>query len=145
MTIEITVDQSGLAEIVEKFPGVAERAIELMASEVWRGIRKESPVDHGLLAGSWQLQQLGPLFYGISSPVKYRWYVNEGTRPHVIEPKDKKALAFVMDGEWVVCRRVHHHPGTRGQHYINWAMEDAEDRVDEFADRAISEVLGGTL
>jgi hypothetical protein len=144
MTIEVTVDNSGLMEIVDRFPGVVERAIELTATEVHGNIRQESPIDHGRLAGSWQLQELNPLAYGISSEVEYRFYVNDGTPAHDIEPKSAKALAFEVDGEMVFCKRVHH-PGTHGTYYIDWAIDDAEGRIDEFADRSIQEVLGGVL
>ena len=154
MTIDITVDTSGLMEIVDRFPGVAERAIELMATEVHGNIKEGSPKGkHSQLAGSWQLQEINPLAYGISSKVEYRFMVNDGTPAHDIEPRDKQpytnakgktvyhALVFEVAGEMVFCRKVHH-PGTGGLYYIDWAIDDAGGRVDEFADRAIQEVLG---
>jgi len=43
--------------------------------------------------------------------------VHEGTRPHIILPKNAKALAFVADGRLVFAMIVHH-PGTSPNHYL---------------------------
>jgi hypothetical protein len=51
-----------------------------------------------------------------------RWYAllhHEGTRPHVIQPKNPMGvLRFVKDGR-VVFARVVHHPGTRPNRYLS--------------------------
>ena len=47
----------------------------------------------------------------------YGKYVEYGTPPHIIRPKNKKALAFKMGGEDIIVKEVHH-PGTRPQPFI---------------------------
>lgn len=59
--------------------------------------------------------------------VDYAGFVNDGTRPHIIRPKNKRALRFVVDGR-VVFATVVHHPGTRAK---------------PFMDRAVAEVTAG--
>ena len=112
-------------------------AIKYTATEVWGNIRKEAPVDHGRLAGSFQLDQVDDLSYRIWSGVEYALAVHEGTKPHVIEPKNKKALYW--DGARHPVRRVMH-PGTQANPYVDRAIEQASSRSDEFIRRALREV-----
>ena len=112
-------------------------AIKYTATEVWGNVRKEAPVDHGRLAGSFQLDQVDDLSYRIWSGVEYALAVHEGTKPHVIEPKNKKALYW--EGARHPVRRVMH-PGTQANPYAERAIEQASSRSDEFISRALREV-----
>ncbi len=56
-------------------------------------------------------------------------FVNFGTRPHVIRPKDKKALRWVAGNGFVFAKKVNH-PGYRGDAYI---VQAATEAVREFA------------
>jgi hypothetical protein len=59
----------------------------------------------------------------------YPIFVHEGTAPHVIEPKAKKALAWGKGDNRMVRRRVYH-PGTKAQPYFTAAIESPEiDKV----------------
>lgn len=60
--------------------------------------------------------------------VDYAAFVNDGTAPHIIRPRNARVLRFVVGGQ-VVYARVVHHPGTR---------------ANPFLDRALREVVGGT-
>jgi hypothetical protein len=53
----------------------------------------------------------------IGSTLEYAEYVELGTNPHEIHPKDKQALAFYnkKGNNFVVTGKVNH-PGTEGQH-----------------------------
>lgn len=44
-------------------------------------------------------------------------FVEFGTLPHVIMPKNKKALAFKSGGKTIITKRVNH-PGTRPNNFI---------------------------
>ena len=112
-------------------------AIKYTATEVWGNVRKEAPVDHGRLAGSFQLDQVDDLTYRIWSGVEYALAVHEGTNPHVIEPKNKKALYW--NGAKHPVRRVMH-PGTQANPYADRAIEQASSRMNEFISRALREV-----
>ncbi len=46
----------------------------------------------------------------------YGLYVREGTKPHEIRPKNKRALRFMMDDRVVFALRVKH-PGTKANPY----------------------------
>jgi hypothetical protein len=50
---------------------------------------------------------------------KYATMVHDGTRPHVIRPRRKKALRFLWKkkGRWVVLKKVNH-PGTKARPWL---------------------------
>jgi hypothetical protein len=85
------------------------------------------PVDTGRLRASirgeaqrtWTLR---PRFV-VGSDVEYAPYVNDGTGPHIIRPRNAQALRFVVDGR-VVFARVVHHPGTRAQPFLDRALRE---------------------
>ncbi len=53
----------------------------------------------------------------IGSPLSYALMHHEGTRPHVITPKNAKMLRFTSKGRVVYARTVLH-PGTRPNKYL---------------------------
>lgn len=56
----------------------------------------------------------------------YGRYVNDGTVPHVIESHGP----WPLRDEWGhVFGRVVHHPGTRGQHFVEKTAESLDGRV----------------
>lgn len=57
----------------------------------------------------------------ISTNVAYAQYVHDGTRPHVIRPRRRQALRFVVGGR-VVYAKVVHHPGTRARPFLTRAL-----------------------
>ncbi|MDI6840437.1 MAG: hypothetical protein QMD71_06300 [bacterium] len=123
-------------------------AIKYTATEVWGNIRKEAPVDHGRLAGSFQLSQLDEMAWKIWSGVHYALHVHEGTgihgptgQPYEIRPVNKKAL-YWAGADHPVARVMH--PGIPGNPYATRAMDEASKRTEEFISRALRETgLGG--
>ena len=71
---------------------------------------------------------------GASAP--YAPYVEYGARPHVIRPRRAEALRFVVDGEVVYARRVHH-PGTRPAEVMGRTAEYILSRVGEVSSRVL--------
>jgi len=120
-------------------------ALEYTATGVWGEVRKKAPVDHGRLAGSFELSQTGDLSWRISSNVKYALMVHEGTgiygpRATPIVPVRAKRLVFF----WKKTGKMMYLPsveGMKGRPYIDWAIKEVEPRVSEFAQRAIRETM----
>jgi len=55
--------------------------------------------------------------------IDYAKYVDKDTRPHIIRPRNAKALRWF--GQWgqpIFAKQVHH-PGTKGQHFIRRTAE----------------------
>lgn len=66
----------------------------------------------------------------IGTNVPYAEFVEENTKPHVIQPKNKKALAFYSHkgGNFVVTKKVHH-PGTTGAFMFKNGVTHAETEI----------------
>lgn len=71
----------------------------------------------------------------------YARFVEAGTPPHDIRPKKAAALRFVMGGE-IVFRRLVHHPGTAERPFMARARAVGEQTLDYgleyFAERPIA-------
>lgn len=66
-------------------------------------------------------------------------FVNFGTRPHVIKPKDKKALRWVGAGGRFIFAKSVNHPGYRGDAYMVRAATDALRSFRDIVDDAMEE------
>lgn len=53
--------------------------------------------------------------------IKYTGYEHDGTKPHVIRARRKKALRFMIHGQ-VVFRTKVNHPGTTGTLFLTMAL-----------------------
>jgi hypothetical protein len=106
-------------------------AIGLTAPEVAKVTRKVlnrakilAPVRTGRLRASGKMDlrvtQNGPTG-SVTFTVKYAQWVHDGTRPHIIRARKKKALRFTVGGQ-VIYRPLVHHPGTRPQPFLARAL-----------------------
>jgi hypothetical protein len=66
--------------------------------------------------GPWSLEG------GVSVLANYAAPVHEGARPHVIRPKNARALRFEVEGGRVVFARRVNHPGNRANPFLRNAV-----------------------
>ncbi len=57
------------------------------------------------------------------SMMEHGKYIEFGSNPHVIKPKNKKALKFIVDGEEVIVKSVKH-PGIRPTYFVRNTIKD---------------------
>lgn len=95
------------------------------------------PVDTGNLRDSLGIKIDGDRVIIGADPTKapYAIYVELGTKPHVIEAKNGKALAFQMGGQQVVVRKVNH-PGTKANPFMEEAFQAWVDSLGSMAAEA---------
>ena len=136
--VTVEVDTSGLVSDFAKFPEAKALGLSYAAQEMVRVLMENSPVDHGLLK-SWFIESIDDSEAHIRTPAEYAHMVNDGTRPHIIEPVSKKALYW--EGADHPVKRVHH-PGTRGQHFVEKSVDDVQGRLDGYFLKALEEVMG---
>lgn len=67
------------------------------------------------------------------------FFVNAGTKAHVIRPKNKKALRWAGGGKFFFAKQVNH-PGYRGDPYIIRAADQAVRQFASIVDRALQEI-----
>lgn len=124
----VSLDRGQLGRVIK---GESRKALRLRAPQVLNRAKILAPVDTGRLRSSGKVSYSGLFSFRpkatIVFDVDYAQMVNDGTRPHVIRPKNASVLRFVVGGR-VVYARVVHHPGTR---------------ANPFLDRALREVVGG--
>lgn len=83
------------------------------------------PVDTGNLRAGGRMKivvkSVGPV--GIVEYIaKYAAAVNDGSAPHIIRPKRRKALRFEVDGQIVFAKSVRH-PGARARPFLTQAAQ----------------------
>jgi hypothetical protein len=104
----------------------ADRDAKRVADQVRARAQVLAPVDTGRLRGSLKIQKKltfrGPT-YTVYTNVKYAPYVENGTPPHKIRPKTKKALKFKIGGRTVFAKVVNH-PGTKPRPFLARAVRE---------------------
>lgn len=84
------------------------------------------PVDTGRLRASGRMSlregPRGPQGV-VEYPVSYAAAVHDGSRPHTIRARKKKALKFQMGGQTVIVKSVRH-PGSQGRPFLRMAAEE---------------------
>lgn len=121
------LDANAFRSTVNRF---ADRNARATAKEVERLAKRYAPVETGRLRASirterkWTLRGPG---YTVGSPLDYAWYVEDGTRPHDIRPKQAAALRFTVGGRVVFAKLVHH-PGTKPVKFLARATREAAIR-----------------
>ena len=69
---------------------------------------------------------------------EYGIYVHEGTRAHIIEAKNKKALANVRTNQFF-GKRVNH-PAVQANPFLKRAVENSNDTIQEYFREAVEKV-----
>lgn len=89
--------------------------------------KADVPVRTGNLGRSIQedpIRFVGPFRVetGVTARANYAAAVHEGTKPHVIKPRNASVLAFPIGGKMVFAKSVRH-PGTRARPFLRNAAE----------------------
>ena len=138
IVVEITFDLD--TSPVGKLPGKFEKAkalgLKYAAQDMTRFLMQNSPVDHGLLR-QWFIESIDDEQATIKSPAKYAIYQDQGTRPYLIYPKNKKAL-FWPGAEHPV--KFVAHPGIEGKHFVQNSFEQLQPLVPGYWMKALEEV-----
>ena len=115
-----------------------ERAINKSAWIITGHVKDATPVKtHALKSG------IRPDFGRLSATIRphnapYAFFVHEGTKPHIIKPKVKKALWW--KGAAHPVKRVHH-PGTKANPFMEKGLEKSITEVEQIFKKEIDSVL----
>lgn len=114
-----------------------------MADEIAEEMRREAPVDTGRLRDAIRVKREGNGVVIGPEGVDYAVYVQYGTPPHEIRPKNAKALRFQINGRTAFATVVHH-PGTEPNPFATRAAQAFLDRLGEkVADRGVELIVEG--
>ena len=74
---------------------------------------------------------------------EYGPYVHQGTKPHRIMFKRKKALRFLKGGRFIFAKSVHH-PGTKADPFLYEALKNSRREINrifkQYTENSIEEV-----
>lgn len=162
----VTTDISGAVAKLKKAGINVHAAVPKLISRLLisgeRHMKQTVPVDTGYLRGSIHSDHRGEHAY-ILAGAEYAQYVNSGTRPHIIRPRNKKVLAFPpfgarsgyrggirtgifkfggksVDVGLVFAKEVHH-PGTKGVHFVEKTSDYILKILPVETDRIIEQAL----
>jgi HK97 gp10 family phage protein len=113
------------------------------ANQILAEMEVRVPVKSGKLRGSLAIRvDTNKVTIGPNEAVApYAGYVEFGTGPHIIEPKNPGGvLVFKMNGMTVYAKKVHH-PGTKPQPYVRPAFEAWVDSLGTMAAEANVKVI----
>lgn len=149
--IERGKDNDRILRLLNNMPEILQRTTRLTREDVvdsaFNEAQKTVPVDRATLQNSGNVRH-SPKRSVITYSAPYATAVHEGTKPHVIEPKTKKALRFEGGGgrvqrlsssprrqaTFVFAKRVKH-PGTKPNPWLIRAVIKKLDRWGEFWDK----------
>lgn len=156
----------GLDELLRRLDkhglqAAAKRSLRRAGTRMEREVKRRTPVRTGHLRGSWTTQtRNGGWGVVIGTDKEYARFVEEGTRPHEIRPRTKKVLAWPTGGRSaaglgrgpqgtrkgkgvLAFARVVKHPGTKGVHMAQRAVDEKGGEVVSLLRQALQKHLGG--
>ncbi len=141
---EVEFNDEEIAQLAIMATRAIQRAQQLIAIEVWGGIGREAPTDHGKLAGDWTVEAINNTDWRIYTNTEYALWVHDGTGIYgptgsPIVPASASVLVFEWQGQTWYLRSV---KGQRPNPYADRAMATAEARTDEFINMALAEMGG---
>jgi HK97 gp10 family phage protein len=105
------------AQFKERWPLV----MEGIANDFVNALKNRVPVNEGHLKASIRYKVVSSKVIEINM-LQYGMYVEFGTAPHIIRPKDADALKF-SGSDGPVFAKVVNHPGTRPQPFIRTTLK----------------------
>ena len=128
----ITVSAAGMNDVFARFQALEDtvqtQAVRLLADKVFADVQDgaDAHTKNGQLARSVKIQSIQDgyeIFHDLQH-APYAPFVHWGTRPHDIRPKNKKALRWANDGQFIFAKFVRH-PGYAGDAYLVKAAQEA--------------------
>ncbi|MFD5788567.1 hypothetical protein ACFWH1_18335 [Streptomyces sp. NPDC127037] len=123
MSVEMRVDPGAITRLLRLRNGRAGRKLAERTQRVARIAEREAPGSMGDYI-TWKVID-GPK--GLEGVIVCDHpavrYVLNGTRPHIIRPRRRKALRFEVGGRVVFAKLVHH-PGTKPNNFLKRALRE---------------------
>ncbi|MBI3654066.1 MAG: hypothetical protein HY231_23800 [Acidobacteria bacterium] len=147
--MEFTVKASGALNMrPSAFNHLVGKNISTAENDTMRPAREivKKPIPDGasgiLKATKFERATIANLAFSISNKHPLIEYVEEKTKPHVIQAKNKKSLAFKGKGGMVFAKKVNH-PGTKGKHSFLHAWEFVQAVFQPSCQQAVDAAFEG--
>jgi len=143
--MEFTVEITGLASLTAAFreyPSIALPRLQTALSAAGAVLAKDTvkgvvPWRTGFLTQSFraEMANLTLRWYPTAS---YAPYVEFGTAPHIIQPRDAQALYWPGAQHPV---KLVHHPGTKPQDFMGAIVERSQEEINEQFGNALQQIV----
>lgn len=146
--INITIENMGkIKETFKKYPVQMAQSLRTGVYKtvflLQKAAQEEAPVNKqtggGNLRQSIEGRMTGSVSGVVHAKAKYAFFVHEGTRPHLIRPVKKKALANTRTGEFF--GKLVHHPGTKANPFMERAVRKSEGQIQRLFTDAVKTVI----
>jgi len=128
----------------DKISEALSELIKASTQDVEDFVKDITPVKTGRLKDSVRSEVLSAHEYRVivgSADAYYASFVFHGTRPHVIEPNNAKALRFEVNGRIIFARKVFH-PGTEPIPLWMYLVESIHTTLPKVAQEVLERTLG---
>lgn len=124
----LRIDRQELASQLAGPRGILTRQVARLERRIVTNAAQRAPVDTGnlrrMIAADPIVQTGFNVTGSVTSRANYSVFVHNGTDPHIIRPRNARALRFTSGGQVVFARYVNH-PGTRARPFLwNAAAEE---------------------
>lgn len=127
----------------DQFRATMRRGLAEGARVIKSGLIRRTPKGRtGRMRRGWHTRVAGDDAVIITNTEPYAGYVDQGTRPHLIVPRNAKALAFRIGNRMVFARSVHH-PGTKPQNIVSRTLSEDRSRFEAAMRNAMGRFLEG--
>lgn len=144
--VKIYLKVKEIDSLIKNLDTLGEKVANNVAIDILSNVKKESPVDHGRLQGSWSIFSEGPTEKTVKSSAHYADYVNSGTgiygpyKTPIVHPDIGEKFAFQANGRMVYTRMI---KGIKPRRFVEKSMEKTEKRLPELVIHSINQAKLG--
>lgn len=132
-----------LQDAFKKSPQIVDKELQNATKEAGKLVlqteKEEVPVKTATLKRSITLDYR-PIQVSIYPTVKYALPVHEGSKPHVIIPIRKQALAFKSGGKMIFAKRVNH-PGYKGNRFVERTVSKTSSKINDLFTKCLESII----
>ena len=150
MNIEFQLDYLSLLAVAERSPALANEATVLALGKSAREVQVLARAKHRFRTKTGMLEKA--VDYEVDktemeatvsldeSVASYAPWVHDGTKPHQILPRAKKALRWTSGGKFVFAKSVWH-PGTKKDQFLYAAGKNALPKINQIFSHAVADLV----
>lgn len=125
-------NRAGMDKVLSSPSGPVFKMVKKWQATTLAVANRVTPADTGRLRGANEPTPIvvagQKVIAGVENPTEYAMFVHEGTKPHVILPKNAKVLTWKPRGGAQVFARKVNHPGTKAQPWLARSAELVSQR-----------------
>lgn len=148
MKLTIKTDFDKLARAFEKAPEKTRRMVRVELKTAAEGIKDRASTEHRYKRKSGTLERDGLVtrvedsvaVIALNPRVPYGVYVHEGTKPHIILPKEKRVLRWSDGSEYFFAKSVVH-PGTKPDQFLYNAANKERPLIESRFNNALAKLV----